>query len=176
MKKNLIIKLLSPTLVVACSATLFSCNTVEDGSYVPPFTQYEKISGTWVINSVTQTDEVENKKMNLTNLFNFDTFGIKLEVDTDNNPTTYTISGKAPALIPTSGNWKLGNAFVNSDGSAPQIFLGDNVSLTVTGVPGSKKELEFKFTRSQNGKPFVSYTYNLAKGEKTGNAGDATSK
>ena len=33
----------------------------------------------------------------------------------------------------------------------------------VTGVPGSKQELEFKFTRAQNGKPFVSYTYNLAK-------------
>ena len=76
---------------------------------------------------------------------------------------SYVIEGKAPALIPVSGNWKMGNAFVNTDGSAAKIILGDNTWLTVTGVPGSKQELEFKFTRAQNGKPFVSYTYNLAK-------------
>ena len=163
MKRNLMIKLLAPALMVAGSGFLFSCNTVEDGSYVPPFTQYEKISGQWMINSVTQTDEVEGKKMSLTDLFQFDTFGIQLDVDADNNPTSYHIEGQAPALIPTSGTWKLGNAFVNTDGSAPQLFLGDDVSLTVTGMPGSKKELEFKLTRSQNGKPFVSYTYNLTK-------------
>ena len=163
MKRNLIIKLMAPALMVSGSGFLFSCNTVDDGDYVPPFTQYEKISGQWTINSVTQTDEVENKKMTLTNLFNFDGFGIDLKVDNDNNPTNYEITGAAPALIPTSGTWRMANAFVNSDGSAPQIILNDNVYLTVSGVPGSKKELEFKLTRTQNGKPFVSYTYNLAE-------------
>lgn len=163
MKRNLIVKFLAPTLMVAGSGFLFSCNTVDDGDYVPPFTQYEKISGKWAINSVTQTDEVENKKMTLTNLFGFDTFGIYLDVDNDKNPTSYNIEGTAPALIPTSGTWKMANPFVNSDGSAAQIILNDNVYLTVSGVPGSKKELEFKLTRTQNGKPFVSYTYNLAE-------------
>ena len=167
MKRNLLIKLLSPTLMVVGSGFLFSCNTVDDGSFVNPITQYEKISGQWIINSVTQTDEVENKKMTLTNLFDFDTFGIRLSVDADNNPTSYNIEGNAPALIPTSGIWKMGNAFVNTDGSAPQIILNDNVYLTVTGVPGSKKELEYKLTRTQNGKPFVSYTYNLTMVEGT---------
>lgn len=161
MKRNLMIKLLAPTLMVAGSGFLFSCNTVEDGSYVAPLTQYEKISGQWIVNSVTQTDEVENKKMTLTNLFDFDTFGIQLNVDAENNPTSFHIEGNAPALIPTSGTWKMANAFVNTDGSAPQIILNDNVYLTVTGVPGSKKELEYKLTRTQNGKAFVSYTYNL---------------
>lgn len=161
MKRNLMIKLLTSAFMVAGSGFLFSCNTVEDGSYVAPLTQYEKISGQWIVNSVTQTDELENKKMTLTNLFDFDTFGIHLNVDADNNPTSYNIEGNAPALIPTSGTWKLGNAFVNTDGSAPQIILNDNVYLTVTGVPGSKKELEYKLTRTQNGKPFVSYTYNM---------------
>lgn len=163
MKRNLFVKFLVPTMMVAGSGFLFSCNTVDDGDYVPPFTQYEKISGKWVINSVTQTDEVENKKMTLTNLFGFEKFGINLEVDGSNNPTSYNIEGNAPALIPTSGTWKMANAFVNSDGSAPQIILNDNVYLTVTGVPGSKRELEFKLTRTQNGKPFVSYTYNLTE-------------
>lgn len=161
------IKLLMPTLMVAGSGFLFSCNTVEDGSYVAPLTQYEKISGRWIINSVTQTDEVENKKMTLTNLFDFDTFGIQLNVDADNKPTSYSIEGNAPALIPTSGTWSMGNAFVNTDGSAPLIILNNNVYLTVTGVPGSKRELEYKLTRTQNGKPFVSYTYNLTTVEGT---------
>mgnify|MGYP002521283470 FL=1 len=165
MKKNLFIKLLAPALMVSGSGFLFSCNTVDDGDYVPPFTQYEKISGQWAINSVTQTDEAANKKMTLTDLFNFKSFGIQLSVDDDNNPTTYQISGTAPALIPTSGTWKMANAFVNSDGSAPQMILNDDVYLTVSGVPGSKRELEFKLTRTQNGKPFVSYTYNLAEVE-----------
>ena len=138
MKRNLIIKLFAPALMVASSGFLSSC------SNVPPFTQYEKISGQWVVNSVTQTDEVENKKMTLTNLFDFDTFGIQFKVDDDNNPTSYVIEGKSPALIPVSGNWKMGNAFVNTDGSAAKIILGDNTWLTVTGVPGSKQELEFK--------------------------------
>lgn len=167
MKRNLMIKLLMPTLMVAGSGFLFSCNTVEDGSYVAPLTQYEKISGQWIINSVTQTDEVENKSMPLTSLFDFDTFGIQLNVDADNNPTSFNIEGNAPALIPISGTWKMANAFVNTDGTAPQIILNDNVYLTVTGVPGSKKELAYKLTRTQNGKPFVSYTYNLTTVEGT---------
>lgn len=161
MRRNLFIKLLAPAIMVSGSGFLFSCNTVDDGSYVAPITQYEKISGQWKINSVTQTDEVENKKMTLTNLFNFGSFGIQLNVDNDNNPTSYSIEGQAPALIPTSGTWRMVNAFVNTDGSAPQIVLNDDVYLTVTGVPGSKRELELKFARTQNGKAFVSYTYNL---------------
>lgn len=94
MKRNLFIKLFAPALMVAGSGFLSSCSSVDDGSYVPPFTQYEKISGQWVVNSVTQIDEVENKKMALTNLFDFDTFGIQFKVDDDNNPTSYVIEAK----------------------------------------------------------------------------------
>ena len=115
--------------MVASSGFLSSCSSVDDGSYVPPFTQYEKISGQWVVNSVTQTDEVENKKMTLTNLFDFDTFGIQFKVDEDNNPTSYVIEGNAPVLIPVSGKWKMGNAFVNTDGSAAKIILGEILGL-----------------------------------------------
>ena len=100
MKRNLIIKLFAPALMVASSGFLSSCSSVDDGSYVPPFTQYEKISGQWVVNSVTQTDEVENKKMTLTNLFDFDTFGIQFKVDEDNNPTDYAI-GRWAMLLST---------------------------------------------------------------------------
>lgn len=45
MKRNLFIKLFAPALMVAGSGFLSSCSNVDDGSYVPPFTQYEKISG-----------------------------------------------------------------------------------------------------------------------------------
>lgn len=162
MKKALLTKMLTPILMVSGCGILFSCNTVDDGDYVAPFTQMEKVRGQWIVNSVTQTDEVENKKMTLTEQFDFDTFGINLAVDGDNNPTTFAIDGNAPALLPTSGTWRMANPFVNSDGSAAEIILNDKVHLTVTGVPGSKQVLEFKMTRSQKGVPFVSYTYNLS--------------
>ena len=37
--------------------------------------------------------------------------------------------------------------------------------LTITTVPGANKTLEFKLIRQVNGKPFVSYTYNLMQAE-----------
>ncbi|WP_338337378.1 DUF5004 domain-containing protein [Marseilla massiliensis] len=161
MRKHLLTKLLVPLLLVATNILLISCNTVEDGGYVAPITLYEKVAGHWMVNSVTQTDELESTKMPITDLFDFDTFGINLSVDENNNPANFMVEGNAPAIIPVSGTWKMANPFINSDGSSADIVLNDGVHLTLTSVPGTNPVLEFKFTRSQNGKPFVSYTYNL---------------
>lgn len=155
------IKVALALLLLTGSTLLTSCNTIEDGSYVAPITQYEKIGGHWILNSVTQTDEVSANTLDLTSRFDFDTFGINLNVDQEGNPTTFEVTGNAPSLLPTSGNWKLANAFVNSDGSSAQIILAEKTSLTVTAVPGAKPVLEFKLTRKSNGEAFVSYTYNL---------------
>ncbi len=157
--------LLKLCLALAVIPLLNSCASTDDGSYIAPITQYEKIGGNWILNSVTQTDESTTTSMDLTNVFDFDTFGISLNVDENNEPTTFAVSGHAPALLPTSGTWKLGNPFVNSDGSSAQIILNDNVKLTVTAVPGSSKVLEYRLTRTSNGVPFVSYTYNLTAQE-----------
>ncbi len=153
-------------LVLLCffavsTMTFTSCAETEDGSFVNPITLNEKITGQWVLNSITQVDETNNKTMPLTGLFNFDSFAIHLNVDGDNNPTTFTVDGTAPALLPTTGNWKLDYPFVKSDGGATGILLNNNVKLTVTAVPGSQQTLAFKLTRNQAGKPFVSYVYNL---------------
>jgi hypothetical protein len=86
-----------------------------------------------------------------------------LNTDAKGEPTTFTVDGTAPAILPVSGTWKMENAFVNSDGSSATILLNDQVRLTVTSLPGSKQVLEFKFTRKFNGKAFVSYTYNLGQ-------------
>lgn len=159
MRTTLKTLILSAALLPALGLT--SCSSLEDGSYVEPITQYEKIGGTWVLNSITQVDETSSRSMPLTDQFDFQSFSISLNTDADNEPTTFAITGNAPALLPTSGTWRLDNPFVNSDGSSAIITLDGGQRLTVTAVPGASSALEFKLTRTSNGNPFVSYVYNL---------------
>lgn len=152
------------SLLAIFFASLFaSCASTDDGDYVNPITQYEKIGGNWIINSVTQTDETNQTSMDLTSLFNYDSFGISLNVDDEEKPTTFSVTGSAPAMLPSEGQWQLANSYVNSDGASAEIILADKTHLTVTSVPGTKPVLEFKLIRKSNGVPFVSYTYNLTK-------------
>lgn len=149
------------SLLMMSGFALTSCDDTEDGSYVPPITQYEKIAGTWVLNSITQVDEIDGKEMTLTDQFDFDSFGITLSTDDNGQPSTFSVRGNAPALLPESGTWTLENPFVSSDGTPARIHLNDKTVLTVTAVPGAQKVLEFKFTRTSKGQAFVSYKYNL---------------
>ncbi|MBO4895483.1 MAG: DUF5004 domain-containing protein [Prevotella sp.] len=165
MTKKSTLKALLLLLALSPSMWLTSCSTIEDGDYVAPITQYEKMEGKWKVNSVTQIDETNQKQMSLTSLFDFESFTINLGMDASGNPTTYAIDGNAPALLPVSGQWKLQNPFVNSDGSAARLMLNENTSLTVTAMPGAQQALEFKLTRTQNGNAFVSYVYNLVPAE-----------
>lgn len=161
MRRPKILSCLKSSLVSVGLLLLCSCANTDDGDYVSPITQYEKIGGSWLLNSVTQTDETTTNTMALTDVFDFDTFGINLNTDENNNPTTFEVTGNAPTILPTSGTWKLANPFVNSDGSSAQIVLNGKTNLTVTAVPGTSKTLEFKLTRKSGGVAFVSYTYNL---------------
>jgi hypothetical protein len=164
MKTNKTSKVLLLLLLIVTGSTFTSCNDTDDGSYVAPITLYEKIGGKWVLSSINQVDETSNKSMALTSLFDFGTFVINLNTDDANQPSTFTIDGKAPSILPVSGTWKMGNPFVNSDGISAKILLcgsDKTYTLTVTNVPGSEKVLEFKLTRKANGKAFVSYVYNL---------------
>ena len=141
-----------------------SCSTIDDGDYVRPITLNEKIAGRWVVNSVVQTDESNTQKMALTNLLDFDTFVINFNADEDLNATTFSVEGKAPTLLPLKGTWELDYDYTKSDATATHIMLKSEAGitkLTVTGVPGVDRILEYKFTRTVNGQPFVSYTYNL---------------
>ena len=154
-------------LLMMGSFLLTSCDNTDDGSYVAPITLYEKIGGKWVLNTVTQTDESTSKTMDLTSLFDFSSLVVNLNTDAKGEPSTFTVDGTAPEILPTSGTWKMENAFVNSDGSSAVILLNDHIKLMVTSLPGNKKVLEFKLTRKFNGKAFVSYTYNLGQETKT---------
>lgn len=145
-----------------------ACNNTEDGAYVIPITLSEKINGKWILNSIKQVDEIAAKNIDLSGQLDFMSFSIDLQVDADNNPTTFSVMGNAPALLPTSGNWEMEHSFTNSDGTPARIFLYRDadksqkaVVLTVTATPGTNQVLEFKLTRKQKGQAFVSYIYNL---------------
>lgn len=145
-----------------------ACNGTEDGSYVAPITLSEKINGQWVLSSIKQVDEIASKDIELTGQLDFMSFGIDLQADAENNPTTFSVTGNAPALLPASGNWEMEHPFTNSDGTPARIFLYSGADksqkaavLTVTATPGANRILEFKLTRKQKGQAFVSYIYNL---------------
>lgn len=145
-----------------------ACNDTEDGSHVAPVTLSEKINGTWVLSSIKQVDEIATKDIDLSGQLDFMSFSIDLQADAENNPTNFNVTGNAPALLPASGSWEMERPFTNSDGTPARIFLYDGADkskkaalLTVTSVPGANRVLEFKLTRKQKGKAFVSYIYNL---------------
>lgn len=145
-----------------------ACNDTDDGSYVAPITLGEKIHGKWVLQSLKQVDEIAGQSIDLTGHFSFSSFSIDLKADAENNPTTFSVEGNAPAIIPANGSWAMGNPFTNADGTASKIILYSDASqsvkvaeLTLTSVPGTNRVLEFKFTRKAKGQAFVSYVYNL---------------
>lgn len=152
-----------------CTGLLFtSCTETEDGSYVAPITLSEKINGTWMLNSIKQVDEISSSDIDLSGQFQFLSFGIELQADADNQPTTFSVTGNAPAILPLSGTWEMEHNFTNSNGNPARIFLYTDASktnkaaiLNVSAVPGANRVLEFKLTRKQKGQAFVSYVYNL---------------
>jgi hypothetical protein len=150
------------------------CEKTDDGTYTAPITLYERIGGTWAINTLTQVDEVA--KVNdltpveetLTGKFSFKSFKIALNVDSSFQPTTFVVTGTAPELFSTSGYWQLDEPFVHSDQSASNILLFSDEArtqqtekLTVVTIPGTKALLDFSLTRMDNGTPYVSYVYKL---------------
>lgn len=152
-----------------------ACNDTDDGHFVEPITLFEKIQGEWIVKSVKQIDEIAKtnaqspSEMTLTNQFDLSTFTIKLNVDNNNQPTSYEVGGTAPAFFPTSGFWSLDYPFPNTDASATVMILYSDASktketgtLTVTATPGATDVLELKFTRKTKGADFVSYVYNLS--------------
>lgn len=166
-------------LSLMTGALFTACNDTEDGSYVEPITLYEKLQGTWSLRTLQQVDEAGKASgakyttMELTQSFDFTTFKLNLQLDESRRPTTFQVSGDAPALFPTNGYWELSNDFYNTDGSPTVMYLYSDASknqktgqLTVSSVPGSTAILGLKLTRSAKGKVFISYNYELAPAAK----------
>lgn len=162
-------------LLMVLFLTLTACDGTDDGTFVAPITVYEKINGDWKVLSLKQVDEIAKansqspSEMSLTSQFDFSTFTISLNVDSDSNPTSYEVGGTAPKFFPEQGFWSLDYPFHNTDGTPNVIQLfsdRDKKSLVgelyITFIPGSNQTMEFKFTRKAKDVAFVSYVYQLS--------------
>lgn len=152
-----------------------SCEKMDDGEHVVPITLYEKVAGSWTLKDVLQIDEtakiagIKPDEISLFNQFGFGSFQIALEVDNNNQPTSYKVSGNSPELFPTEGFWEINPSFPAANGTAPTINLYSDASKTtlagqleVVSMPGATTDMELKLTRSTAGVPFVSYHYKLS--------------
>jgi hypothetical protein len=150
------------------------CELTDDGGYVAPITNYEKIAGTWKLKTLKQADEIAKAslakptEMTLTTELEFNTFQITFNTDEEYNPTTFEVTGTSPGLFLGSGYWSLDNPFVNTDGTATNILLYSDEAktqlkdkLNLVKIPGVTKTLDFKLIRSVDNTPFVSYLYQL---------------
>ncbi|MDL2212449.1 DUF5004 domain-containing protein [Bacteroides sp. OttesenSCG-928-D19] len=163
-------------LLLACMFPFIGCNDTNDGSYVEPITLYEKVNGSWSLTGIVQIDEtakvsgIKPDEISLYDQFGFDSFSLSLNVDAQNRPTSYQVSGTAPELFSNSGYWDLDTEFPYASGAAPTINLYSDAGkttlvgqLSIVSIPGATPAMELKLTRSSAGVVFVSYNYQLSK-------------
>jgi len=163
--KKLFLLLFFPLLLIQCEKT-------DDGTYTKPITVYEKMAGTWSLTSIKLIDEIAKassitpNEVELKTRFGFSDFAITFSVDADSLPTTFEVAGTAPELFLNNGYWDLDHPFTHTDGTPSKIFLYSDEtknqlvdSLSITAIPGSRAELEFKLTRQSEGTPYASYLY-----------------
>ncbi len=162
-------------LLLVCFTLFYGCKKTEDGSYVAPIVISEKINGVWALTSIKQVDEIAKAngeattEMVLTDQFNFASFSITFQVDANQLPNIYSVSGTAPGLLSPTGFWDMDYAYPHTDGTASKINLysdatklAKTATLDILTIPGEKKVLQFTMIRKINGVPFVSYTYQLS--------------
>ncbi len=168
-------KLLIALLCLIGTCAVVSCKKVENGSFVEPITLYEKVKGSWQLTDLVQIDEtakiagIKPDEISLLGQFDVASLQITLDVDADNQPTSYRVDGNAPELFANGGFWDLDTAFPYANGSAPTINLYSDVAkatvigqLSIVSMPGANPQMELKLTRSTAGVPFVSYQYKLS--------------
>ncbi|WP_029906354.1 DUF5004 domain-containing protein [Prevotella sp. 10(H)] len=173
---KVLLKHLSVLFLLTIMFSFTGCNDTDDGHFVEPVTLYEKVKGSWDLSDVLQIDElaitsgITPTEISLSGQLGFDSFNLALNVEGNNIPTTYSVSGTAPELFPKSGFWDMSSTFQMADGTIPVIWLYSDAAkttligkLSVVSMPGSKPEMELKFTRSTDGIAYVSYQYKLIK-------------
>lgn len=161
-------------LLLIISFHLGGCYKVEDGGYVEPITIYEKINGVWNLSSLKYIDEfaksnnIEPNEENLTNWFNYKDFQLTLNVDENNQPNDYSVSGDVPELFPSVGYWELSSAFPTTNMQPVLINLYSDASKTelsgqlqLTSIPGVNTNMEIQLVRASNEVAFASYVFKL---------------
>ncbi|MCO4291991.1 DUF5004 domain-containing protein [Solitalea sp. MAHUQ-68] len=159
-------------MFLALATTTSSCEKKDDGSYVAPITRYEKVQGQWQLTGLNQTDELAKStggsltQVNLYGKFNFKDMQITFNVDAENNPTSYSVSGNAPELFTKQGFWQMDAAFTT--GKTAKIFLYSDEAKTqkideleVTTMPGATTNMDLRLVRTSAGTPFLSYQFSL---------------
>ncbi|MFT3740625.1 MAG: DUF5004 domain-containing protein [Breznakibacter sp.] len=164
-------------LLFFAALQLGGCELTDDGSYVAPVTVYEKVNGTWALTKLSMVDNyaisnaIEPTEQEITYWFNFETLTITLNVDPENNPTTYSVSGDVPELFLKEGYWSLNSPFTRTDQSPLVINLYQNASkdrvadqLVLSSIPsgGASNGMEFKLVRQSNGLSFLTYVFKLS--------------
>ncbi|WP_445748950.1 DUF5004 domain-containing protein [Polaribacter sp.] len=148
------------------------CQENSDGDFVEPITTYEKIKGVWNLSSLVLKDDyassldLETTEVNLTNLFNFNSLQLTLNVDENNQPLDYVVNGDIPKLFPTSGYWKLSSSFPTTNLEPALIHLYSDVQktnkigeLNLTAIPSGNSNMEIRLVRSSNKIPFATYIF-----------------
>lgn len=161
-------------LLAIISLLAVGCNEMDDGNHVDPITLNEKIDGEWGLMNLKMVDEfakankLEPSEQDISTLFNYEDFKIKFNVDENNKPTTYEVTGNVPQLFALSGYWSLSSDFQQTNAEAVRIYLYSDAQKTqktdelrLNSVPGSNEEMEIQLVRTSGGVPFVSYTFKL---------------
>lgn len=161
-------------LLIFMALHIGSCEKTDDGSYVAPITVYEKVYGSWTLSSLKMVDEyakansIKPDEQDLSNWFNFSEFTIELNVDANNEPTTYKVNGDVPELFLPEGFWSLSASHPQTDLTPIAINLYANSAknqladqLFISSIPGANNELEFKLIRKANQVPYLSYVFKL---------------
>ncbi len=168
MKKNFFFIVLWVALVAFAT----SCKPEKVNPLESPFDKVKGMSGTWVVTTATQIDEVQVTKnfpfqrLDLTSRLPYTNYKITFTVDENGNPSTYSVNrgtapNQAPSIIPAdAGTWSVDSkefpskvTFRGTGSSAPFTLNFGSVNTIIAG------KLDLKLTRSQAGKAFVSYQY-----------------
>lgn len=161
-------------LTVVMTLLTFGCNAPDDGSFTAPITTYEQIAGEWSLMNLTMVDEyakandIEPYEENISTLFDFENFRLRLNVDEEMMPTSYEVIGDVPPLFQLEGYWALNYDF-QPTGSKPVIIYlysdPEKTQLTgelqITSVPRSSDQMEIQLVRAAGDVPFVSYNFKL---------------
>lgn len=131
----------------------------------------QSLAGTWKLTKATQVDEDAAKKgfpykeLDITALFPYTNFVLKLDVNNGTPSTFTTTPGSSPKLIKLSaGSWTVDNV------DAPKVITLTSGSatekVTLGGYPtGPYSTLKLKVERKDvaTGKLLISYSYEFAK-------------
>lgn len=161
-------------IIFILTLQLAGCYKTEDGEYIEPITIYEKINGKWNLSSLKYIDafaksnNIEPSEENLSNWFNYKDFQLTLNVDENNVPSDYSVTGDVPELFPSNGYWQLSSAFqtTNSQPIFINLYSDSNKTnqigtLRLISIPGANNTLEIALERKSNDVPLTSYVFKL---------------